>query len=327
MDAASFQDALASHGIGPLVRAAVDTLQINVGKVCNQACQHCHVEAGPNRTESMTAEVVDRLLHLLAASPNIVTVDITGGAPELNPNFRRIVTRARELGRHVIDRCNLTVLFEPGMQDLSQFLAENQVEITASLPCYTAGNVDAQRGRGVFEKSILALRQLNGLGYGMPGSALQLNLVYNPLGATLPPEQSRLEADYKLHLREQFSIEFHRLFTLSNMPVKRFAAFLERTGKHAEYMELLAANFNPATVSGLMCRSLVNVSWSGTLHDCDFNQMLEIGMAGRQLTIWDFEDFQSLEGRGIATAGHCFGCTAGAGSSCGGALERVSLGR
>lgn len=317
----NFQRTLLEHGIGQLLREQAVTLQINVGKLCNQACQHCHVEAGPNRTESMSEEVAERLLQMLSASPAIGTVDITGGAPELNPNFRRIVTRSRELGRNVIDRCNLTVLFEPGMDTLGEFLAGNQVEITASLPCYTAGNVDAQRGRGAFDKSILALRKLNELGYGMPGSALKLNLVYNPLGATLPPDQSRLEADYKLQLRQQFSIEFDRLLTLTNMPIKRFAGFLHRTGKHADYMALLAGHFNPATVSGLMCRSLVSVGWDGTVYDCDFNQMLEIGMAGRRLTIWDFENFSNFEGQQIATSTHCFGCTAGAGSSCGGALQ------
>jgi radical SAM/Cys-rich protein len=258
---------------------------------------------------------------MLSASPTVATVDITGGAPELNPNFRRLVTCSRELGRDVIDRCNLTVLFEPGMDTLGDFLAGNQVEITASLPCYMARNVDAQRGRGAFEKSIRALRQLNGLGYGMPGSALKLNLVYNPLGATLPPNQSSLEADYRLQLREQFSIEFHRLFTLANMPIKRFSGLLRRTGKHTDYMKLLVDHFNPATLPGLMCRSLVSVGWDGAIYDCDFNQMLEIGMEGRRLTVWDLDSFSQLAGRHIATAAHCFGCTAGAGSSCGGALQ------
>ena len=257
---------------------------------------------------------------MLRLSPNITTVDITGGAPELNPNFRRLVTRSRKLGRHVIDRCNLTVLFEPGMEGLADLLAENQVEIIASLPCYTAENVDAQRGRGVFDKSIRALHVLNELGFGLADSALKLSLVYNPLGATLPPDQSRLEADYKRQLREHFGIEFHRLFTLTNMPIKRFADFLHRSGKHEDYMALLIEHFNPATVPGLMCRSLVSVGWDGALYDCDFNQMLEIGMGGHRPTVWDFETFSHLVGRHIATSSHCFGCTAGAGSSCGGAL-------
>src|SRR5689334_2001778 len=271
----NFDKTLLAHGVGPLLRDAVTTLQIHVGKLCNQACQHCHVDAGPKRTESMSQQIAERVLHILSASPTITTVDITGGAPELNPNFRRLVTRSRELGRDVIDRCNLTVLFEPGMEDLADFLAWNEVQIIASLPCYTAVNVDVQRGRGVFDKSIRALQELNKLGYGMPDSALKLNLVYNPLGATLPPDQSRLEADYKLHLREQFGIEFHRLFTITNMPIKRFADYLHRTGQQAEYMTLLVEHFNPATVSQLMCRSLVSVGWNGALYDCDFNQMLE----------------------------------------------------
>jgi radical SAM/Cys-rich protein len=319
----NFDKTLLAHGVGPLLRDAVTTLQINVGKLCNQACQHCHVDAGPKRTESMSEEVAERVLQILSASPTITTVDITGGAPELNPNFRRLVTRSRELGRDVIDRCNLTVLFEPGMEDLADFLAWNEVQIIASLPCYTAVNVDVQRGRGVFDKSIRALQELNKLGYGMPDSALKLNLVYNPLGATLPPDQSRLEADYKLHLREQFGIEFHRLFTLTNMPIKRFADYLQRSGKQAEYMTLLVEHFNLATVSQLMCRSLVSVGWDGALYDCDFNQMLEIGIgkARHPLTVWDFDSFGHLAGHHIATSTHCFGCTAGAGSSCGGALQ------
>lgn len=317
----SFSDTLLTHGLWPLRRDPVTTLQINVGKLCNQACQHCHVEAGPKRTESMPEKVAERVLRLLSASLTIGTVDITGGAPELNPNFRRLVTRSRELGRAVIDRCNLTVLFEPGMESLADFLATHQVEITASLPCYTAENVDAQRGRGVFDKSIRALQHLNRLGYGMPGSELKLNLVYNPLGASLPPDQSCLETEYKRHLREHFSIEFHRLFTLTNMPIKRFADFLDRNEKRTDYMKLLIEHFNPAIVSGLMCRSLVSVGWDGVLYDCDFNQMLEIGMDGLRLTVWDLESFNHLSGQHIATASHCFGCTAGAGSSCGGALR------
>lgn len=317
----SFERTLVAHGVGPLLREDVTTLQINVGKRCNQACQHCHVEAGPNRTESMSEAVVKRLFQILCASPSVATVDITGGAPELNPHFRQLVARSRELGRHVIDRCNLTVLFEPGMETLGDFLAANKVEITASLPCYTAANVDAQRGRGAFDKSIRALRFLNELGYGMPDSPLKLNLVYNPLGATLPPDQNRLETDYKVQLREQFSIEFHRLFTLANMPIKRFDMYLQRTGKNSDYMNLLVEHFNPATVAGLMCRTTISVGWDGALYDCDFNQMLEISTGRRGLTIWDVESFSSLAGQRIATSAHCFGCTAGAGSSCGGALQ------
>ncbi|HVA94750.1 MAG TPA: arsenosugar biosynthesis radical SAM (seleno)protein ArsS [Candidatus Dormibacteraeota bacterium] len=318
-----FTRKLAEDGLTPLVRNDVKTLQINVGKLCNQACQHCHVDAGPKRTEIMPPRVAERVIQLLAASPAIDTVDITGGAPELNPNFRWLVGQSHKLGRHVIDRCNLTVLFEAGMEDLPEFLAEHQVEITASLPCYTEGNVDKQRGRGAFEKSIRALRILNGLGYGMPGSSLALNLVFNPIGAYLPAPQEQLEAEYHQHLREEFGVEFHRLFTITNMPISRFAEFLKKTGGYESYLELLAKHWNANTVPDLMCRSLVSVGWDGKLYDCDFNQMLEIPATGRfpQPTIWNLSSFEDWKGRPIATARHCFGCTAGAGSSCKGALQ------
>ena len=316
----TFDDVLAEHHCGPLQRSRVSTLQINVGKLCNQACHHCHVDAGPKRTESMGEEVAECVLDLLARSASIKTVDITGGAPELNPNFRRLVTRSRALSREVIDRCNLTVLLEPGMERLGEFLAENQVRIIASLPCYTAGNVDAQRGRGVFDKSIWALENLNALGYGKPGSTLGLDLVYNPLGAALPPDQRRLEDDYKLQLRAKFGIEFHRLLTLTNMPISRFADSLHRSGEYTAYMDLLVGHFSPRNVPEVMCRSLISVGWDGVLYDCDFNQMLEIGLQPRRLTVWDLESFHQSEGHRIATGEHCFGCTAGAGSSCGGAL-------
>lgn len=321
----NFGSALRKSGCGPLVRSRTTTLQINVGKLCNQACHHCHVEAGPKRTEIMPADIAERVLQLLAASETVTTVDITGGAPELNPNFRRVVSRSSELARHVIDRCNLTVLFQPGQETLAEFLAENRVEIVASLPCYTAENVDKQRGHGVFEKSIRALKLLNAIGYGLPESPLKLNLVYNPLGAFLPPPQDKLEADYKLQLRQRFGIEFHQLFTITNMPIKRFADFLYQSGKYAEYLGLLVNHFNPATVSKLMCRSLVSVAWNGALYDCDFNQMLDIGIGAgprsKPLMIWDIENVSDLAGERIATASHCFGCTAAAGSSCGGALQ------
>jgi radical SAM/Cys-rich protein len=320
-EALTFDGVLAKHGCGELVRGEVSTLQINVGKLCNQACHHCHVDAGPKRTEVMREAVAERVLDLLAASPAIETVDITGGAPELNPNFSRLVTRSRELGREVIDRCNLTVLLEPGMERLVEFMAENRVRIIASLPCYTAGNVDAQRGRGVFDKSIQALRKLNDRGFGMPGSDLTLNLVYNPLGATLPPDQGRLEVDYKRQLREGFGIEFHNLFTLTNMPISRFAETLRRSGEYTAYMDLLVEKFNPSAVPEVMCQSLISVGWDGVLYDCDFNQMLEIGLGARRVTVWDVESYQYLAGQRVATGSHCFGCTAGAGSSCGGALQ------
>lgn len=319
-----FEQALHENGCGILVRQETTTIQINVGKFCNQACHHCHVEAGPKRTEIMPPEVADRTLKLLADSPSISSVDITGGAPELNPNFQLIVTEARKLGRHVIDRCNLTVFFEPGKEHLAEFLAQHEVEIIASLPCYTAANVDQQRGHGVFGKSIAALQLLNHLGYGIPGSKLKLNLVYNPLGSSLPPAQEKLEADYKKHLDKNFGIQFHKLFTLTNMPIKRFAAYLSHNGEYAPYMSLLVNHFNPATVPQLMCRSLVSVGWDGMLYDCDFNQMLEIEMGrrdGKPMTIWDLHSFTGLAGKPIATGSHCFGCTAGAGSSCGGSLQ------
>jgi radical SAM/Cys-rich protein len=317
---ADFQGTLRQHGLGELRRREVTTLQINVGKLCNQACHHCHVEAGPKRTEIMPAHVAERIIKLLSATPSIHTVDITGGAPELNANFRWLGRESRRMGKHVIDRCNLTVLFEPGQESLAEFLAVNQVEITASLPCYTESNVDQQRGKGAFEKSIRALRILNAIGYGRTASGLTLNLVYNPLGASLPPQQEKLEADYKTQLRENFGIEFDRLFTITNMPIKRFAEFLFREGKQEAYMALLTNHFNPATVNGLMCRNLVSIGWDGRIYDCDFNQMLDLETPSGK-SIWEIESFAELAEESIATDGHCFGCTAGAGSSCGGSLQ------
>jgi radical SAM/Cys-rich protein len=313
-----FEDMLSRHGLAPLDRRQVETLQVNVGKLCNQACHHCHVDAGPKRTERMTHATAEKVLELLEASPKVGTVDITGGAPELSPNFRFLVEGARLLGRRAIDRCNLTVLWEDGMEWLPEFLADHDVELTCSLPCYTAKNVDQQRGKGVFDKSLEALRLLNGRGYGVDGSGLTLNLVYNPVGAFLPPTQAALEGDYKRELRA-LGIEFNRLFTITNMPIKRFASDLARCGKQREYMALLVNHFNPAAVHGLMCRSLVSVGWDGRLYDCDFNQMLEIEMPRPMpRTIHELGSLEDLERAAIATASHCFGCTAGAGSSCGG---------
>jgi radical SAM/Cys-rich protein len=321
---ANFEATLSAHDCGPLLREETRTLQINVGKFCNQACHHCHVDAGPKRTEVMTREVAERTIELLGGSATVEVVDITGGAPELNSNFRWMVAEARKQGRHVIDRCNLTVLAQPGMEDLPEFLAEHQVEIIASLPCYIAENVDKQRGGGVFEKSVRMLQILNRVGYGLPGSSLALNLAYNPLGPSLPPPQDRLEGDYKKQLRDRFGIEFHHLFTLTNLPIKRFANFLQLNGQHDAYMGLLVNHFNPRTVPNLMCRSLVSVGWDGKLYDCDFNQMLGLGMTPVPgtpgLTIWELDSFSGLSGRRIRTDSHCFGCTAGTGSSCGGAL-------
>lgn len=319
-----FAGELNRRGLGPLQRDVLRTLQVNVGKLCNQACHHCHVEAGPKRTEIMTEATAERVIHLLAANPTVDTIDLTGGAPELNPNFTMLVERARALHRRVMVRCNLTVLFVAGMERLPQFYRDHEVELVCSLPCYTAENVDQQRGRGVFDQSIAALRALNELGYGRCGSGLVLNLVYNPLGAFLPPAQAELERKYKEELGRLFGIEFDHLFTLSNLPIKRFAEQLDRWGKHDEYMSLLVNHFNPATVVGLMCRSLLSVGWEGTLYDCDFNQMLELPIlddAEKPRTIWNTTDLSGFAGGHIRTATHCFGCTAGAGSSCGGAIQ------
>ncbi len=317
----SFEQSLREHGAPPLQRSRVTTLQVNVGKLCNMACHHCHVEAGPKRTEIMGRDVAERLALLLANSPDVEVVDFTGGAPELNPHFRWLVSGARRLGRRVIDRCNLTVLFEPAQHDLAAFLAEQEVEIVASLPCYSAENVEKQRGRGAFDKSIQALQQLNELGYGRADSPLRLDLAYNPLGAFLPPAQASLEKKYKEELSRLFGIEFHQLLTITNMPIKRFAHALERDDQLEAYMSLLVNHFNVDTVGGLMCRSLVSVSWDGRLYDCDFNQMLEMPVTTVQRSIFELDSFEALSGAPIATASHCFGCTAGAGSSCSGALQ------
>ena len=315
-----FARALTQRGLLPLTRGAVTTLQVNLGNRCNQACLHCHVEAGPARTEAMDLASVRRVLEILRASPGVVEVDITGGAPELHPHFRMLVQEARALGRAVIDRCNLTVLFEPGMESLAPFLAGHGVTVVASLPCYGPANVDAQRGKGVFETSVAALQRLNELGYGRRAD-LVLNLVYNPLGGSLPPAQASLEASYKAKLLSEHGIVFDRLFTITNMPIRRFLHALDREGKSEAYMELLIASFNAATVPGLMCRSLVSVAWDGSLYDCDFHQMTDLPLGAGARSIWDVDDLAALGGAPVATCAHCFGCTAGAGSSCGGALE------
>ncbi len=319
-----FDKRLQRQGLGPLVRRSIETIQVNVGKVCNQACLHCHVEAGPKRTEQMSENVAERVMSLFAASESAGVLDITGGAPELNTNFRPMVQKARALGREVIDRCNLTVLFEPGQEDLAAFLAENSVHIVASLPCYSEGNVDSQRGKGTFDRSIAALRQLGDLGYGQPGSGLLLDLVYNPGGPFLPPAQATLEEKYRSELGAM-GIAFSSLLTLSNLPVNRFAQSLRRDGQLDQYMDLLCENFNPATVAGLMCLEQVSISWDGGIYDCDFNQMLEMpsGTSGVEgpLNVMALDSFEQLRRMPIRTAPHCFGCTAGAGSSCGGAIQ------
>ena len=315
----NFSATLARHGIRALSRKSPSTIQVNVGKLCNQACHHCHVDAGPRRTERMTPATATRVIEVLAASPRVETLDITGGAPELNPNFAMLVEQARALGRKVIVRCNLTVTLEPGMEWLVEFYRRSTVELVCSLPCYTAENTDRQRGAGVFDKSIVALKQLNAAGFGR--GELRLDLVYNPIGASLPPPQVELEAQYRDELARNFGIVFDRLLTITNMPIARFANQLSAAGNHAAYMSLLVNHFNPATVDALMCRDLVSIGWNGRLYDCDFNQMLEIPLGGGAAsTIWDVNDVGKLAGASIATGSHCFGCTAGAGSSCGGAI-------
>ena len=319
----SFAQTLQQHKL-KLQRQKVQTLQVNIGKRCNQACHHCHVESGPDRIENMTLATIDRLIHLLAHSASITHVDITGGAPEMNPHFRYFVSAIRAMNKQVIDRCNLTILFEPGQENTAEFLADNQVQISASLPCYSSANVNAQRGKGVFAKSIRALQLLNNLGYGQqpPTSTepLILNLVYNPLGASLPPDQMQLQADYKSRLANDFNIHFNQLFTITNMPIKRFAHQLQRDGHWQDYRQLLADNFNPATAKSVMCQDLISIGYDGQIYDCDFNQMLDIHHHRQAADIWKIGSFDDISST-IAIDDHCYACTAGAGSSCGGALS------
>jgi radical SAM/Cys-rich protein len=304
-----------------LSRRRLETLQVNLGYVCNQTCVHCHVNAGPTRTESMSRETADQVLEYLAAS-GATALDLTGGAPELNRHFRDIVRKARAQGARVIDRCNLTILFEPGQEGLAEFLAAERVEIVASLPCYTPELVDRQRGKGVYETSIAAIRRLNELGYGRETSGLTLDLVYNPQGASLPPPQQQLEADYKRILGEKFGIVFNRLYTIANMPIQRFGSMLISKGQFNDYMKLLRSAHSDANLDSVMCRSLVSVDWQGYLYDCDFNQMLglPLAIAGRPRTHLRDVLRRDLSGNPIVVRDHCYGCTAGQGSSCGGAL-------
>ncbi len=303
----------------PLQAGGLTTLQVNLGKRCNQACRHCHVDAGPQRTEEMTLDTVEQVIAVLRRYP-FETLDLTGGAPEINAHFRYLAASATGLCDRVIDRSNLTIFFEPGQEDLGAFLANHGIEISASLPCYEQVNVDGQRGAGVFDNSILALQQLNRIGYGHPGSGLILNLVFNPTGPDLPPPQQSLEHEYKRRLRERFGIEFNRLYTITNMPISRFRHDLQRRGGLDAYMGLLERAFNPATLDRLMCRSLISVSHEGYLYDCDFNQMVDMKVTDTvPQHIRDFDAFV-LEHRPIRTAAHCFGCTAGSGSSCGGTV-------
>ncbi len=325
-----FSAKLAAQGL-TLRATSVDTLQVNVGKVCNQACKHCHVDASPKRTESMSPEVVEAVLDALRKF-RIPALDITGGAPELNPSFRRLVAEAHALGTHIIVRHNLTVMFEAGQTDLPEFFRSHQVEVVSSLPYFLPNQTDAQRGNGVFEKSIRAIRRLNEVGYGNSSedengeaSDLVLHLVYNPVGAFLPPAQAAIEQDFKRELLARYGVRFNRLFTITNMPIKRFLDYLRRSGNEEKYMRKLVDAFNPAAIENLMCRSLVSVDWTGRLYDCDFNQMLELGIEeigeNAPQTIFDF-DPDKLRARRIAVGAHCFGCTAGSGSSCGGAVVK-----
>jgi radical SAM/Cys-rich protein len=309
------------YGFPALRRSRLETLQVNLGYKCNQSCLHCHVNAGPTRTEMMSRDTLADVLVFLQVSA-IASLDITGGAPELHPHFRELVSRARALGVQVVDRCNLTILLEPGQEDLADFLARNRVQVTASLPCYTEELVDRQRGKGVYERSIQALRKLNALGYGAPGSGLQLNLVYNPQGPSLPPAQQQLEADYKRILGERFGVVFNSLFTLANMPIQRFGSTLISKGQFNEYMRLLHGAHREENLEAVMCRTLISVDWQGYVYDCDFNQMLglPLSLKGHQRPQLSDLIARDLAGNPIAVRDHCYGCTAGQGSSCGGAL-------
>ena len=313
-----FSETLAAHSLA-LRRARTEFLQVNVGKLCNLTCMHCHVNAGPKRREIMARQTIDRIIEWFAKT-DIPNIDLTGGAPEMIPDFRYFIERVKAIrpSRHVIDRCNLTVLLEPDYDDLPQFLADQEVEIIASMPCYTPENVNAQRGQGVFDHSIRALQILNALGYG---TVVPLHLVYNPVGAFLPGPQAELEIDYKRELKKHFGIVFNNLYTITNLPIARFASYLRNNNKLQEYLQLLIDNFNPATISGLMCRNTISVSWTGEVFDCDFNQMLKMNWrdADDVVHLWDI-DPATVKRREIRTGDHCFGCTAGAGSSCGGAL-------
>ncbi len=314
---------LESSDFPALRRAGLEILQVNLGYRCNQQCLHCHVNAGPRRKEEMSAETIGEILQLLEGG-RIRTLDLTGGAPELNPHFRHLVREARRLGIHVMDRCNLTILEEPGQEGLAEFLAQQGVEVVASLPCYLEDNVNRQRGDGVFGASIRGLQRLNALGYGAPDGALALNLVYNPQGPVLPPPQETLEQDYKHHLRKHYGIRFNRLYTLANMPIQRFGSMLVSKGQFAAYMQLLRDAYQHANLDGVMCRNLISVDWQGYLYDCDFNQMLHLPLPvpgtprPHVRSLLKDDDVEDLP---IAVRDHCYGCTAGQGSSCGGALR------
>lgn len=315
----NFSETLDAHQLPVLKRSQLADLQINLGYLCNQACEHCHVEAGPKRTELMTWETMQKILNW-AKDANIKSVDLTGGAPEMNPHFRQFIEAFQAQGAQIISRCNLTILTEPGYEDMAQWYADHKIRLVSSLPCYTKENVEKQRGKGAFGKSIEALKALNKVGYA-GREDLPLDLVYNPGGPFLPPAQASLEQEYKTRLKTDFNIAFSNLLTITNLPIKRFEHYLKRSGQLESYLSLLVENFNPCTVGGLMCKQLISVDWQGYVYDCDFNQMLEIPLAGEaKQALWDVE-IDALEDKPIAVASHCFGCTAGAGSSCGGALD------
>ena len=315
---------LAATRFPPITRGRLETLQVNLGYRCNQSCLHCHVNASPQRTETMDAETIALIPRVLQAR-GLSTLDLTGGAPELNLHFRDLVRQARDLGVRVIDRCNLTILQEPGQEGLAEFLAEQGVEIVASLPCYSVANVDRQRGEGVFDRSIAALRQLNALGYGQEGSGRVINLVYNPQGAVLPPPQGPLQADYKRELYQHFGIVFNQLYALTNMPIQRFGSTLVSKGSFQGYLQLLKDAYQPHNLATVMCRTLISVDWQGHLHDCDFNQMLGLPARVGGTVRAHLRDLmtQDPQGQPIRVAEHCWGCTAGQGSSCGGALDET----
>ena len=314
----SFSQTLRDHGLWPLTRATLSELQINLGRLCNQACNHCHVDAGPKRTEIMTWNTMDKILDW-SKKAGIEKVDLTGGAPEMNPDFKKLVNAFIDNGTQVTARCNLSILLEPGYEDMVNWYAERKVRLVCSLPCYTRENVDNQRGKGVFDKSITVLKLLNAAGYGK-NKELQLDLVYNPGGACLPPDQEKLEHDYRQRLTDDFNISFSGLLTITNLPISRFKHFLEKTKQTGSYQKLLVDNFNAQTIPGLMCRHLISVDWLGNVFDCDFNQMINLPISAKTpVLLWDITDY-GLDGENIGVRDHCFGCTAGAGSSCGGAL-------
>ena len=316
--AIKFNEKLKEVYLFPLKPTEIEILQINLGKLCNQVCEHCHVDAGPDRKEIMTKEVLQQCLEA-AKTPTIHTVDLTGGAPEMNPNFRWFVSELHQLGKKIIVRSNLTILTYKKYLDIPQFFKDNKVTVISSLPCYTKDNVDKQRGNGVFERSIQALKTLNELGYGNESTGLELDLVYNPVGASLPPEQTALELDYKRELKELFDIQFNNLFTITNLPISRFLDYLLKEERYEAYINKLIDSFNPMAASNVMCRNTISVGWDGKLFDCDFNQMLELGVASSSQHIKEFNN-EELKNRNIILGQHCYGCTAGAGSSCQGSI-------